>query len=335
LKIVLFHPVRLPPKDYGGVERVVLWLARGLRDRGHEVFVAALTGSELEKGVQLLPLAPGAVCASDLWRVLPKGVDLVHFMAPASDMNWEDSPAPSLLTVHGNGKPGEAFPQNSVFLSSDHAKRHSAKVFVHNGIDPAEYLFEPSRKSAWNLFLSKTSWTVKNLAGAIRYCRRAGVPLSIAGGNRPLHLRAWAALNPNLHWVGPVAGRKKAELLAHARALVFPVKWSEPFGLVVAEALISGTPVLASPWGSLPELLSPRVGKLLHSEGEWVDALRGNLDWADPEECRQHALSKFHFLTMAASYEKLYESVRRGDRLHEAEPYGAGNEAQSEKGVVQ
>ncbi|HTL13181.1 MAG TPA: glycosyltransferase [Bdellovibrionota bacterium] len=317
MKVLLFHPSHLPPRDYGGVERVVLWLARGLVERGHEVWVAAFAGSRLPPGVKLWETPRDDTGAGRLLKSSPPGIDVVHFMAPPGDDVERALKIPFITTIHGNGRPGEVFSRHSVFLSKDHARRHGSTVFVHNGIDPAEG--RPARavpRGPRFLFLSKTSWGVKNVRGAARYCRRAGVPLTIAGGGRPygLRARAWLASHlgqGGLTWTGPVAGEAKAELLAGARALVFPVLWPEPFGLVVVEALMAGTPVLARPVGSLPELVTPEVGKLLDTEEEWVEFLAANrIPW-DAEACRRHAETHFHYRMMAEAYEALY--LRAGD----------------------
>jgi glycosyltransferase involved in cell wall biosynthesis len=313
VKVVLHHPTLLPPRDYGGVERVVLWLAKGLVELGHEVWVGAQPGSRLPEGARLLEIPPERASALDLIPILPQGVDIVHFQAPPEAGTWEALACPGVLTVHGNGKPGEVFPKNTVFLSRDHAQRHGSEQFVYNGIDPEEYRFEPDQKEDWALFLSKTSWRVKNVAGAIDLCTRARMPLKIAGGNRPLTARLRARLNPRMQWVGPVSGAKKAELLAHAKAFIFPVLWSEPFGLVVAEALMSGTPVIAACRGSIPELVPSDVGVTLSnepgSESVWVEWLsRREFPWS-PERCRAWAMEKFHYKRMAQSYEEIYRRL--------------------------
>lgn len=329
MRILLFHPVLLPPRNYGGVERMVLWLAQGLRDRGHEVWIAAKKGSELPESVRLLSMSEPEIGAIDLLKKLPPGMDVIHFMAPPEEAVWEKLPCAGVLTVHGNGKPGERFPLNTVFLTQDHALRHGANVFVYNGIDPAEYQFEPELKRKENgyLFLSKTSWKVKNLVGAMRICARANVSLSIAGGSRPIIRRIEAQFRPKMKWIGPVNGKLKAQILAQSRALLFPVLWPEPFGLVVVEALMSGTPVIASKKGSLPELLPPDVGALLESpvsdetETQWVNFLQEqrNQFW-NPERCRSWALEKFHYSQMAEGYEALYKRVIQGEQLHNIHP---------------
>ena len=109
MKICLFHPKLLPPRDYGGVERVVGWLAKGLAERGHEVWVGALQGSRLPAGVRLLPFTVDKSAAWDLARACPPGMDVVHWMAPPEKGVSEKLPCPALLTVHGNGRPGEEF----------------------------------------------------------------------------------------------------------------------------------------------------------------------------------------------------------------------------------
>jgi glycosyltransferase involved in cell wall biosynthesis len=327
MNILIFHPVHLPPPGYGGVERVVMWLAKGLRERGNQVTVAALEGSTLPPGVTLLPMKPDAKSAKSIWGRLPKGLDLIHFMAPPTEEEVRGIDVPRVLTVHGNGQPGEKYPENSVFLSRDHAERHGGECFVFNGVDPVEFQFNPGAKGRHLLFLSKTSWSVKNLKGAMDLCTAAGVGLKIAGGGRPLHLRARALLTPGFSWCGSVSGAKKAELLSRARALIFPVKWPEPFGLAVIESLISGTPVFASSQGSLPELINPQVGVLCKTREEWLHALSTDGPQFSPEACRDWALRNFHYHRMTEGYEEVYSRVIGGKKLNSKQPAAKGRES--------
>ncbi len=342
MRVALFYPAALPPRDYGGTERVVLWLARGLVELGHEVLVGAQKGSQLPAGIRLLEIpsadasAQGFVARLRAEGLLGEksggplggstgdssgGVDILHLHTPPGAQWDDDLPIPSLLTVHGNGKKGEIFPKNSVFLTKNHATRHGATCFVYNGLDPKEYLFS-SEKEDWFLFLSKTSWRVKNVCGAIQYCTQARVPLRIAGGRRPLRARLmleWQKfLGRSLTWEGPVNGHRKAQLLAYARALVFPVLWDEPFGLVVIEALASGTPVIGSMRGSLEELVNERVGVLLPTERaqRWTAVLGGNEFRWSPRECREHVVKYFHYHVMTKNYLNLYEKLRSGQDLN-------------------
>ena len=326
MKVLIFHPTQLPPKDYGGVERIVLWLAKGLVERGHEVWVAAFPGSRLPAGAKLWEVKPENSSPEILLtRDLPPGIDLIHFFTPPSLELAADLKIPYVFTLQGNGQEGERFPKNTVFISQDHARRHGGRVCVYNSVDPDEHVFEPERKNDSYLFLSKTSWKVKNLTGAIDFCRRANVPLKIAGGDRPYITRAEVLIRsflrgPKMQWIGPVNGKAKAELMARAKAFLFPVIWPEPFGIVIAEALISGTPVLGSRRGSVPELVTPDVGAILDTEEEWIEMLsRKKLPW-EPAVCRQRAMERFHFRVMCAAYETVYQKVLSGVPLHENQP---------------
>ncbi len=158
----------------------------------------------------------------------------------------------------------------------------------------------------------------------MKFCRKAKVSLKIAGGSRPFFNRMMCWFQPHFEWIGPVSGVKKAYYLAHAKALLFPVRWPEPFGLVIAEALISGTPVVGFPRGSLVELIPPEVGVLLESEDEWIRLLEEGTLLADPERCRQWALEKFHYRGMAENYERIYQQIFQGRILHEVYPRGLG-----------
>lgn len=320
MKILLFHPVQLPPSGYGGVERVVWWLSQGLRDLGHEVWVAALEGSELPPGVKLFPVSPNQKSAEVLLGKLPPGIEVVHFHAPPEAGVIEKLGCPSIVTIHGNGDAGEKFPKNSVFISKNHAERHHGQCFVYNGVDPSEFQYEPNKKEHL-LFLAKTSWNVKNLSGAVKAILQSERKLKIAGGSRPWALRALAAVHPRLEWLGAIDTERKRNALAEARALFFPVLWAEPFGLVVVEALLSGTPVIGSKRGSLPELVTPDVGYLSNQPEDWVETLNSSRFPWDPAACRDRALKYFHFHRMTEGYLSVYQRVIRGDVLHSVEPY--------------
>jgi glycosyltransferase involved in cell wall biosynthesis len=328
LKVLLFHPVRLPPKNYGGIERVVLWLAAALRDHGNEVSVAALEGSELPAGVRLVPMAKDRRSALDLIPNIPAGTEVVHFHAPPENAFFTRSDVPALTTIHGNGKPGEIFPKNSVFLSRDHAIRHGRGTFVYNGVDSGEFSPKASSEKEMGapLFFSKTSWKVKNLRGAMEIASAARQRLTIAGGQRPFTLRAVAALR-GFEWAGPVSGARKAEILARASSLIFPVTWSEPFGLVMVEAMLSGTPVIGPKSGSVPEVIGSS-GRVVDAPfwtlsagperqaalAQWVRSLE-EAEKLDPIEIRRDAIRRFSHHRMAEDYLRVYNQVIRGESI--------------------
>ncbi len=303
MRIIIIHQVRLPATHYGGSERITALLARGLQALGHDVTIVCAEGS-----------IPGVPCvaldSADALDYACRNADIVHLMAPLSPELLQRIHVPLLLTVHGNGKPGEEYPPYAVFLSKNHALRHGHTHFVYNGLDPDAFVMAQERQNYY-AFLSKTSWRVKNLSGAMAIARQAGVSLHIAGGNRPL----WAHLRAKLSgfvWHGPVDDSAKKDLLSHARGLLFPILWEEPFGLVMVEAMMSGCPVFASRLGSVPEIVGPDAGCILDPPGDyepWVQVLKKKFD---PLKCRTYAVDRFHYMQMARQYDVLYRRLMAG-----------------------
>ncbi|MFC7549928.1 glycosyltransferase [Plantactinospora sp. GCM10030261] len=173
-----------------------------------------------------------------------------------------------------------------------------------------------------------------------RLARQAGVPLILAGPVGPYHRPADLAAagdearqNPDVRfwydkvaphvdgdlvrWVGTVAGRERDDLVARARATLFPLRWEEPGGTAVVESLALGTPVVATSRGCLPELIDTgRTGLLTDDEEELADLLVA-AELLDEAECRRAAVQRFTPAIMAARYVALYEHVRRGAQVPE------------------
>ena len=121
----------------------------------------------------------------------------------------------------------------------------------------------------------------------------------VAGGWR-------LSLRPGLRYVGAVGGPRKAELLANADCLWMPALWDEPFGLTLVEAMMSGTPVLGTRRGALPEIVSPDAGALADTFGELVE-LRSSIEHHDPAACRSRAETWFTHIRMAEEYVRMYQ----------------------------
>jgi glycosyltransferase involved in cell wall biosynthesis len=293
MHIALYFHGRLPVRGYGGTQRVIVWLARGLAELGHEVTVLSAQGSRLSEA-RVVPLESRAVHRStfDITPYLPAGVDILHAHAPLVT-----PPAvPHVFTLHGNLRSGATALPNTIFLSADHARRHGGTAFVYNGLDSAELEFR-SAKSDYDLFLGRLH-SAKGYRWAIAGAQRAGHRLVIAGGWRP-------SLRRSLRYVGSVDGTRKADLLAGAACLWMPALWNEPFGLTVIEALMSGTPVLGTNRGALPEIVSPDVGALGNTLDDLID-LRTSIDRCDAHACRSRAERWFSHLVMAEGYIRMY-----------------------------
>jgi glycosyltransferase involved in cell wall biosynthesis len=297
MHIVQFHHVQLPVPKYGGAERIVVWLSQALVELGHQVTLLAPKGSQVA-GVRIVEVSPGEVLQPgfDLRRYVSEHVDVMHYHCP---LRHPPPGVPSVWTLHGNMGPGERVDARTICVSADHARRHGTNIFVRNGVRLDEYEFRTT-KADYDLFLARLH-SVKGWKLAVAAAKRSRVRLVLAGGWRP-------SLSRYVKFVGEVGGVRKRELLAGARCLWMPVRWDDPCPVNILEALASGTPVIASPRGSLPELVSSETGGLGDTLDELV-ALRGRLtDWT-PQACRARAERHFTHIVMAKEYIRMYRAL--------------------------
>jgi len=194
---------------------------------------------------------------------------------------------------------------------------------IHHGIELDQFTFSP-RRGDYLAFLGRIS-PDKGLDTAIRVARQAGMPLRIAA-RKPLrhddpNVRAdWEHYRQDIKpllergratFIGEVAGDEKDRFLRDAAALLFPIRWPEPFGLVMAEALACGTPVVALRDGSVPEVIEDGVTGFVCSDEDEMVAAVARLDELDRARCRAEAERRFSPTAMAAAYERLYDRLLR------------------------
>jgi glycosyltransferase involved in cell wall biosynthesis len=302
MHIALFVRDRLPVRKYGGTQRIAVYLARGLAAGGHRVTLIAGAGSAVPEA-ELVPLTPAQLrdAGLDLRPLIPGGVDLLLSYVPLAT-----SPeVPWIRSLHGNRKPGTATAPNTLYLSRNHAERHGGSAFVYNGIDLDEFRFR-REKAGYDLFLGRLH-RVKGHRWAVEGARRTGHRLVLAGGWRP-------SLTRRVRYVGKVGGAHKAELLAGADCLWMPALWDEPFGLTLVEAMASGTPVLGTRRGALPEIVSAEVGALGDSVDE-LAALRARLGQVEPEACRARVERYFSHRVMAEGYLRMFRGFLASGEL--------------------
>jgi len=308
MHVVVASHYRLPVKGYGGTERVVVALVRGLASLGHRVTLLAAPGTRVREAT-VVEVPPSRIRDPllDLATLLPPGTDILHAVFPVR----RPPSRPFVQTLEGNLEPGSPVPPNNICVSRNHAQRHGGSdVFVYNGLDPADFVFQRT-KADYDLFLGRLH-TIKGYRWAVTGAKRSGRRLLVAGGWRP-------SLRRNIRYVGEVDGRKKAELLAGARCLWMPALWEEPFGLTLIEALFSGTPVLATRRGALPEVITPKVGALCDSLDEMIAAAE-TIHTRDPDACRAHAERYFSHLVMAEEYVRMYRAVLDTGKLPPGRP---------------
>lgn len=302
MHIVLVNESKIPALQYGGTERIVQWLAQSFVARGHRVTLIALPGSKLD-GVTCI----SAVNAKQALHAIPNDADVVHFHG------WEPTEAPDvpwLFTLHGNTTQPEKLPTNTVCISNDHARRHQRSVMVYNGIDPQEFVYQPIKQD-YLLFFSKIRRRVKGARRALTLAANVQSPLVMVGGYRSDLLKTGGWLDSwrsGVRVVGEAGGATKAKWFSDAKALLFPIDWEEPFGLVLMEALVSGTPVIATQRGSVSELIPPSVGAFFEKDADFPAALDHALS-CDPADCRDWVMSRFTMDHCANEYFQLYQRL--------------------------
>jgi hypothetical protein len=294
--------VPIPPVGYGGAERFIYWLGKTLIELGHQVTLIANAQSHIP-GAELRAIYDND--AQSWQRLIPDSTDIVHLW----DLSHVPLTKPYLLSVGGNGRPREKFPLNTVFVSRSHAANHGSRHFVYSGVIPEDYSCSEKRED-YAVFLAKARWKVKNLEGAISVARRAEIELRVIGSrNWPLNLHRLLPTFCGVRYCGEVDESEKRDLLSRARCLIFPVRWHEPFGLAITEALASGAFVVGTPYGALPEIISAEVGALSANAAELAEVVK-NPQRFSPETCRDRVLrGSFTLLDSARKYVECYERI--------------------------
>ena len=343
LRIGIVPPLwtQIPPATYGGIELVVHLLAEELVRLGHDVTLFGTgdshTSAKLEpvSGKNMIAyMAETGACVYEVYanaavsRVLAKAADfdVLHFHI---GMQWVPFASlvstPSLFTVHtfasyddrwlAHQYPQVALSGISRYQSSQISAEREIPV-VYNGCDFSR--FEPKlEKGQYLAFLGRMSED-KNPLGAIRIAQEAGMPIVLAG--RPQQAKEEAYFDQqikplvdgrNVVYVGGVDHGQKNALLRDAAALVFPIQWPEPFGLVMIEAMACGTPVLARGLGSVPEVVEQGVTGVHLPEGEQMAAALPEVLALDRKRVREAAMEKFAYPRMVQGYMGLYRDLVR------------------------
>ena len=306
----------LPPQKYGGTERVVWSLATNQQKAGHEVRYLWGNAKHLPDNAHIADKRQSIESQIDNWP------DIVHFHRPFKG----ELHKPYICTEHGNAQRPSVYSQNTVFLSRKHAHNHGAECFVYNGLNWEEY-GEPELKkpSAYTIFLGKCSAPHKNVLGAINIAQASNKALWVLGGHRiSLKRKPRIILNRQVKFCGMIGGEKKHHIIRNAQALIFPVRWHEPFGLAIIESLYLGVPVIATPYGSLPEIINDsRVGLLSDSYETLSDGL-DDLSQYDRATCHELARTRFSGQQMQIGYQQCYEQVLDGESLNSQQPVCEG-----------
>jgi glycosyltransferase involved in cell wall biosynthesis len=336
MRVGLIAPpwIPVPPPAYGGTEVVIDNLARGLTALGHDVLLFTVGESTCPVPRQWLyrsPAEPMGDLFQEAAHVLAAyealaGADIIHDhteLGPLLAGRRGTSRPPVVTTVHG---PVIAANRRRLAETARHAaivaiSRAHARSFgdipvaevIHHGIDLDAYTPGPGT-GGYLLFVGRMC-AEKGVHQAVRVARRAGWPLVITAKMREPAERAYfdqqvrPLLGPEDNMLAEQPLGARVDLMRHAAALLNPITWPEPFGLVMAEALAAATPVLAFPNGAAPEIIDhARTGYLCRDEDE-MTAAAAHLGEIDRRQCRAAAERRFSMARMAADYDRLYQAI--------------------------
>lgn len=327
----------VPPRLYGGTELVVYELAEGLVRLGHHVELFATGDSRTSAQLRFLyqqgqwppeMLADLNHVSWALQQINQRGpFDVIHAHSAVALACARLVPTmPMVYTIHhARDEQLSAFYRYCqepyyVAISEDQRRRETCLRnvhVIHHGLNPSRYECVPKLLGDYVCFIGRYS-RVKGPHTAIDVAREAGVRIRMAGEVHPPD-EGWAEreLRPRLaqcHVVnlGPVGSAAKVPLLAQARALLAPIEWNEPFGLILIESMLSGCPVVAFGMGSVPELIEDGLtGFIATSAEHMVELLRpgGAVDRIDRVKCRERAVERFSADRMVADHVALYQRV--------------------------
>lgn len=329
--------IPVPPWHYGGIERIVFMLVEELTRRGHQIHLFAHPDSKVPG--RLVPFQ-GRMSRSLLDTIRngmqireyirrTKGIDLIHsFSRLAYLLPLMKSDIPKIQSYQRHITPrsvflgsllagrGLTFSACSKFCADTVCSRGGRWVIIPNGVSLSKYLVcLKVADDASLIFLGRVE-RIKGTHTAIEVSKRAGRNLIIAGNHAP-EGPEWRYFSEEIlphcdgrriRYVGPVDDAEKSKLLGRSAALLFPIEWDEPFGIVMAEALACGTPVLAFGRGAVPEVIEHGItGFICRDADDMVEAVK-DLARIDRASCRKVAEASFSSEVIVEKYEQLYYS---------------------------
>jgi glycosyltransferase involved in cell wall biosynthesis len=338
LKIAQIAPLveSVPPRLYGGTERVVSWLTEELVAQGHEVTLFA--SGDSQTAATLYPVVPRALRLDGIHNSLPYNIimldrvaerraefDVLHFHIDFFHYPiFRNMAHKTLTTLHGRQDLPElpdiyrAFPHMPLVSISGDQRKPVPPVnwmgTVYHGL-PETLFHEGDGKGGYLAFLGRIC-PDKGPIEAIEIARQAGMRLKIAAKIDPVDrdyfdsvIAPLLAKSPHVEFIGEIDDSRKQEFLGNARALLFPIQWPEPFGLVMIEAMACGTPVIAFRWGSVPEVLEDGLtGFVVDNVAQAAVAAR-RLDELFRPSIRSRFEERFSARAMAREYLSIYRRL--------------------------
>ena len=352
LRVAVLAPpwIAVPPSGYGGIEAVVGLLCEALVERGHHVTLFAAPGSH--SAARVYPMLEDAhpneiglsLYESDhvagTWEQVDLAAeqglpfDVLHDHSGFTALAMADRvPVPVVHTIHGifNGDTAPFYRRHghkALLVALSRTQAQGAPV----GVRIASVVPNPIRVDRWPLGTEKQDYVlwvgrmdpVKGAHRAIEVARRAGRTLVLAAPVQPGQEQYFRErVEPYLdgrrvRYVGEIGGVAKQQLYANAAALLMPIRWREPFGMVMVEALACGTPVIAFPEGAAAEIvIDGQNGMLVADEAEMARAI-SDVGSIDPLRCRASAAERYDISIIVTEYERMYRRAVAAARVHHA-----------------
>jgi glycosyltransferase involved in cell wall biosynthesis len=320
----------VPPADYGGTELFVAHLAEGLSREGVDVVVYANGESTVKTELRsIYPRSEWPIKAAEnawlrelnheSWAVHDAATDcdIIHVQSAQAATLSRFVRQPVVLTLHGPHQAALSeiytFHPNVHYVCISDAQCKQERMpkmrTIYHGIDIRRYRLV-ERKQQYLSFIGRIS-PIKGTHLAIDVARRTGIPLKIAGEVQPVNREYFERkIKPEIdgrlvEYIGPANLEAKNELLGNSMAMLFPIQWNEPFGLVMVEAMACGTPVLAMPGGSVPEIVRNGTSGYICRSVRDMSKRLGELN-LDPVAIRAYVEENFSIERMVSAYLDLY-----------------------------
>ena len=338
MRVALIAPpfITVPPKDYGGTELFIAQLAEGLQKAGIEIVV--YTNGESQVDVErrwIYPNSQWPIRAQDQaslkdmdhtsWAVhdAAETCDVIHMHTAQGLTCTRFTTVPVVYTIHHPHisqmsdfyarYPGIYYVAISEFQREREREQVPRIRTIYHGLDLTQYrLYE--QKQRYLSFIGRIA-PIKGTHLALDVAKRSGIPLKIAGDVQPMYREYFEEkIKPHIdgkfiQYVGLADREAKNELLGNSLAMLFPIKWDEPFGLVMIEAMACGTPVLALPGGSVPEIVRDGISGYVCRSVRELGQRAANVNF-NPRSLREYVEQNFSLDGMVARYASLYEEVR-------------------------
>jgi len=337
MKIAQIAPpwIEVPPEGYGGIELVVSLLADGLEQRGHNVTLFAAAGSRSRAEV-VSPLAPtGTEAIGDQWaetyhalfaHLSADEFDIIHdhtFMGSALATMRDGSP-PVVHTLHGPWVDQarlyyDLLDEHIHLVAISGSQRQGNggiryAATIPNGIDLDQYPLADDEREEFLVYIGRSN-SDKAPDLAVELAHKCGLPIKLivkraeAAEQEHWEQHVEPLLDGSEEVLDEVDHQRKVDLLQRGRAFVFPIRWQEPFGLVMIEAMACGMPVVATPRGAAAEIVTDGETGFLHEDLDGLAAAIGRCSEISPHACRARVERQFSAEAMVTAYERLFEAI--------------------------